>query len=265
MNEEMIRIRREYNQRDHYNLSSAYRYSNPAFLFHMQERERLILDLMASWQVDLSGASILEVGCGTGHILHRFGEFGAENIHGIDLMEKRLRIGKQRYPRLCLVEGNAAQLPYADGTFDIVMQFMCLSSVLDPTMRNEITNEMLRVLRPGGVILHYDLRPPPMLVRGFSAILRLIGSAMMTFHLVPLITSRPLIPPTPIQPLGDQEIRMLFGCGPMKCRTASLNFKLAQTAGQSYLLTTLLSCIPFLRTHYLALIRKVGECGKGKT
>ena len=98
----------------------------------MQEREWAILRLLRSEEIKLNGITVLEIGCGTGHILQRFLEFGVQLAAGIDLMESRIEAGKKSYPNLHLAIGNGAQLPYANNSFDMVMQFMCLSSVLDP-------------------------------------------------------------------------------------------------------------------------------------
>ena len=56
---------------------------------------------------------------------------------------------------------NAAELPFPDGEFDLVTHFTCLSSVLDPGLRAAIAAEMWRVVRPGGVVLSFDMRPAP--------------------------------------------------------------------------------------------------------
>lgn len=179
INCETDRIRAEYTRRDRLGLSRIYSYSNPAFVFHMQEREWAVLRLLRSEKIKLDGVSVLEVGCGSGHILQRFLEFGARRVAGIDLMESRVETAKRSYPHLHLAVGNGAQLPYPNDSFDLVAQFMCLSSVLDPAMREQIADEMWRVLRPGGTMLSYDLRPFPLIVRvsclpyyGFRRLLR---------------------------------------------------------------------------------------------
>ncbi len=52
--------------------------------------------------------------------------------------------------------GNAETLPYADGSFDIVLCFMVFTSVLDDNMKRKIASEMTRVLKPSGIIIWYD-------------------------------------------------------------------------------------------------------------
>jgi hypothetical protein len=47
-------------------------------------------------------------------------------------------------------------MPLRDATFDLVLQFTIMSSVLDDALRDAIAAESLRVLRPGGAIIWYD-------------------------------------------------------------------------------------------------------------
>jgi ubiquinone/menaquinone biosynthesis C-methylase UbiE len=253
--QEAIRIRNEYARRDGRGFSQIiYRYSNPAFMFHMQEREWAILLSLRREGIDLTGSKILEVGCGNGHILQRFIEFGARVAVGIDLMGSRVGQGRKSYPNLHLHQGDAAFLPFGNAGFDLVMQFTCLSSVMEPTMRRQIASEMWRVLRPGGVILFYDLRP-------ISIFSRLFIRALRQFKLEGKFVREDIFQeyvrnPTPTQPLAIKEIRSLFSQGDMNCRTLSLDFSVARLAELSHWLASVLSCLPCLRTHYLVIVRK---------
>jgi len=257
---EISRIRAEYARRDAVGLSRIYHYANPAFAFHMQEREWAVLRMLRDAGVDLPGARLLEVGCGTGHILGRFQEFGAGTTVGIDLADHRLRIARKQYPRLFFLQGNGAELPFADEAFDVVLQFMCLSSVLDPGTRQQIAAEMWRVVRPRGVILYYDLRPPTiplqLLSLLFSSVRNRFGKS--TTSKVDGMAKADPPHPTPIQSLGNEDIKKCFPGGQICCRSVSLEFTLAGIAGTTLLAAQLLSRIPVLRTHYLALIRKPG-------
>lgn len=253
---ETLRVQAEYRERDAAGLSRVYDYLNPAFLYHMQERERAILSILSRQDVSLSEAHVLEVGCGTGHILERFIEFGASKVHGIDLMGQRLKTGKDRYPTISFVEGNGAKLPFKNSSFDIVMQFMCLSSVLDDSVTKLIADEMLRVLKPGGLVLYYDLRPPSVALRIVLKILRTTrrsrgeapqdrtGETPGTEHV------------TPIRPLTAKAVRSLFGTHSFPLLPVSLDFTIAGIARRSHLSASLLSYLPWFRSHYIGLLRK---------
>jgi ubiquinone/menaquinone biosynthesis C-methylase UbiE len=250
-NGEITRIQAEYLRRDASGLNKVFSYLNPAFLYHMQEREWAMLSFLKKEGLSVSDLEILEIGCGTGHILERFLQFGAAKAAGIDLMEHRIRMGSRQYPALLLSVGDAARLPYRDGSFNFVMQFMCISSVLDKNTRRLIAREMLRVVKPGGAILSYDMRKSPAPARFLSLLLhyflRLLGRRRAAD------TGEN---PTPTEPLGVHEIEELFGDCNLKYRSASLNFELARIAARSRLAASFLSLVPWLRTHYFTIIRK---------
>lgn len=52
--------------------------------------------------------------------------------------------------------GNATRLPFINANFDLVVQFVVFSSILDRTVKEMVAREMLRVLKEKGLILWYD-------------------------------------------------------------------------------------------------------------
>lgn len=97
-----------------------------------------------------SGERILEVGCGAGNVFTRLdGQAGAKGIAvGLDFAPLMLAATQRRVPGAWLVRGDARQLPFAAGTFDLVWSSYMLDLLptedLVPALR-----EFLRVLRPG--------------------------------------------------------------------------------------------------------------------
>ena len=226
---ELERIRSEYQARDSAP-DTPYRWDNPGYVSYMQGVERVLLGSLSRANVALAGRRVLDVGCGTGYFLHRFQEYGAEECHGIDLMERRIATGRERYPTLELQAGNAAELPFADGEFDLVTQFTCLSSILDADVRLSVAREMQRVSR--GWVLSFDLRG-----------LRL-GSIRRGGEAA-----------TPIAPLDEGELCRLFGA-PALLRRTTLAFEVANALGRRELLRQVLAAVPALRSHLLGLWRK---------
>jgi len=108
----------------------------------------------------LEGKRILEVGCGTGHWLARFLVWGAEpeKVSGIDLLADKISQARRLLPAEVTLEARSAtSLDFPDESFDLVFQFTVFSSILDDRMRQQAAAEMLRVLKPTGSIVWYDL------------------------------------------------------------------------------------------------------------
>jgi SAM-dependent methyltransferase len=135
-------------------------------------------------------------------------------------------------------------MPFEDGSFELVTQFTCLSSILDPAVRAAVARDMWRVLAPGGVVLSYDMRPTPSAARLGGRLLRRRGGSSDGAG-------------TPTVSLSEDEIESLFPAGrTVVSRGVSLNFELAVLAARSRLVAVALGTLPFLRTHQLVLLRK---------
>ncbi len=190
-----------------------------------QERDAVIQELVRSHSALFSpDARILDIGCGARHELAKWRASVAEkNLCGIDLLPTRVMRGRQVYPVLPLVCGDAARLPFASHTFQLVTQFTVFTSILDAELKQHLAREMLRVLKPHGAILWYDywFNPTNPHTRG-----------------IPL-----------------REIRQLFPDCSLRVRRVTLAPPLARrVAPRSLKLCALLNRIPFLRSHYLIVL-----------
>ena len=201
-----------------------------ACLFMMQEQERKTLDLLKKHgREELQKQRILEVGCGTGGILRRFLRWGArpENLVGVDLVQENVDQARRLSPgTVSLLCGNAADLPFPDASFDLVIQATVFSSILDSSLKQRISREMLRVLKADGAILWFDFflnNPRNRDVRG----------------------------------IGRKEIRNLFpNCHLSLHRANPAPPLLRLLAPKSWLLCEVLARLAFLDTHYLGLLYK---------
>jgi len=106
------------------------------------------------------GMAVLDVGCGTGTHLAMYRKAGCA-VHGIDLSPAMLSKASARLGEdadLCL--GDAAALPWPDGSFDLVVSQTFLHELDRPT-QGTVMAEMRRVVRDDGRVLVVDHRPGP--------------------------------------------------------------------------------------------------------
>jgi phosphatidylethanolamine/phosphatidyl-N-methylethanolamine N-methyltransferase len=112
------------------------------------------------------GERVLEVGVGTGINLNLYPRECA--VTGIDFSSSMLEKARERVakglPNVRLLQMDAADLKFADNSFDIVYAPYLISVVPDPIT---VAREMRRVCRPGGriVFLNHFLSPNPVLSR----------------------------------------------------------------------------------------------------
>lgn len=115
-----------------------------------------------AFEIPCSDLRLLDVGCGSGEWYWFYRRLGVpeKNLAGIDLIEERVKVCREGNPRADVREGPVPPLPWGDGEFDVVCQFMLFSSVLDRALQRAIASEMWRVLRPGGAVIWCDLALP---------------------------------------------------------------------------------------------------------
>jgi SAM-dependent methyltransferase len=143
------------------------------------------------------GMDMLDVATGTGNVAIPAARSGAR-VSGLDLTPQLLEVARERAEQtgvqVSWVEGDAEQLPFADGSFDRVSS--CFGVIFAPRHRIA-TSELVRVTRPGGRVAVAAWTPEG-LQGGFF---RAVGSYM------------PPPPPELVSPLrwGEEEyVRSLF-------------------------------------------------------
>lgn len=126
----------------------------------VEEREQRLLSLLArNGFPSLDSARILEVGCGTGSWLCSFARWGAspENICGVDLLPDRIAQARKFCPAGVQLQcQDATRLDFPDASFDLVLQSTVFTSILHSGLKQMLAGEMVRLARPGGLILWYD-------------------------------------------------------------------------------------------------------------
>jgi phosphatidylethanolamine/phosphatidyl-N-methylethanolamine N-methyltransferase len=161
------------------------------------------------------GERVLEVGVGTGINLSLYPREAA--VTGIDFTASMLEKARERAARkgaapVRLLQMDAADLKFADESFDIVYAPYLISVVPDPV---KVAQEMSRVCRPGGriIFLNHFLSPNPLL----SRIERLISPA--TIHIgfksdvdLPAFLAQADLKPVSIEKVNWPKIWSLVTC-----------------------------------------------------
>ena len=111
------------------------------------------------------GLVVLDVGCGTGTQLGLYARPGCRLV-GIDPSPAMLELARLKLGASAeLLSADAARMPFADGTFDLVSVTFVLHE-MEPDLRVQVLGECRRVTKPGGRILlmdfHYGPYPFPL-------------------------------------------------------------------------------------------------------
>jgi ubiquinone/menaquinone biosynthesis C-methylase UbiE len=173
-------------------------------------------------------AWILDVGCGTGSWIRQMLDWGAnpQHVFGVDLLPERIaQARKLTDSRVQFECSSAHELHFEDGRFDLLIQSTVFTSVLDPKLKSLIAREMLRVLRPEGIVLWYDF-----------------------------FLNNPFNPN--VHGVGKREIQRLFPNCRISLQRITLAPPIARTVSPvSSSMYRLLSSLKVLCTHYLGVVQ----------
>lgn len=223
-------VAERYARRTSSGADNRYSMLSPAVWQGVQERQRALIGLLVNHAGrPLDQLRVLEIGCGNGgNLLEllRMG-FSPENLVGNELLPERAVLARKNLPVACDVrEGDATQLPYAEGSFDVLYQSTVFSSLLDDEFQAKLASEMWRWVKPGGGVLWYDFtynNPRNPDVRG-----------------VPLKRIHDLFPE------GQIDVRRVTLAPPISRLVCKIHPSLY----------TLFNITPLLRTHVLCWIQK---------
>ena len=106
-----------------------------------------------------SGSRVLELAPGPGFCAIELARSGRFAVTGLDISESFVRIAREQAEAAGVLvdfrHGNASGMPFADGSFDVVICSAAFKNFSDPV---GALNEIHRVLAPGGSASIYDLR-----------------------------------------------------------------------------------------------------------
>lgn len=122
-------------------------FENTANPYDTDRRREVIFDDFLRG-VDLKGRLLLDGGCGFGAMTAAALQRGAV-VTAIDIADRLVGRVNVKMPGVIAVQGSVLALPFADGTFDVVVS----SDVIEHTEQPfKAVDELIRVLKPGGLL-----------------------------------------------------------------------------------------------------------------
>lgn len=120
-----------------------------------------LFDKYAAQLAPHAKAHVLEVGCGTGATTRALAKrddfsgkaFGVDQSAPFIDAARRFAVEHQVDDRVDFRVGDAHQLDFPDASFDAVFAHTLISHVTDPVA---VLREMVRVVRPGGIVAIFD-------------------------------------------------------------------------------------------------------------
>lgn len=131
---------------------------------YMGRWSRAIGEKFLAWLNPPANGRWLDVGCGTGAFTELvLARAAPENIIGIDPSPAQVEHARRTVmaPQADFRAGDATDLPFATGAFDIVASALVIHFFPD---RPKAFREMLRVTKPGGIVAGYTWRKSPTIV-----------------------------------------------------------------------------------------------------
>lgn len=137
------------------------------FIFNYSNIIDPLLKDLREFTVKFSGANrgdnVLDVCCGTGDQLFCFAKSGIEAV-GMDIDPKMIHVAKKRKDKLGIrnisfLTGDAANIPFKDGSFSFVLVSLGLHEI-EENLRDKIISEMKRVVKKDGFLIFTDFKIP---------------------------------------------------------------------------------------------------------
>ena len=155
---EIDEIKRRYKKREK-NKSAFSTKGNLSFEINKnREREKRYEEIIKKWfSGTTSDVKFLEIGAGDGKNVNIFKSFGikSENIWTNELIPDRIETIKKRHNDIHVLEGNALEINNI-GPFDIILQSLVFTSILDQKFKNNLAQKMYELIKSNGIIIWYD-------------------------------------------------------------------------------------------------------------
>ena len=121
-----------------------------------------------------AGASVLDMGCGTGELLRQLSNACAIDGYGVDAEHNMIAVAKCKCPRMHFQQARCEETPFDDQSFDAVIACMAYHHFAD---KEGFAREAARLLKPGGFLYVADPRFPLFVRKAINGVVRHIGVA----------------------------------------------------------------------------------------
>ncbi len=186
------------------------------------------------------GALLLDVACGSGQLALVAARRGAR-VTGIDIATNSIVAARGRAASEGLEarfdEGDAEELPYPDGTFDIVASMFGAMFAPRPEL---VAAELMRVCRRGGTIAMANWTKEGFIGQMFKTFARFIAPAGM---------------PSPLLWGDETAVRERFGSGLAQLRLTRVNYRFDYSFGPA-------EVVEFFRQYYGPTTRAFASLGE---
>ncbi len=112
---------------------------------------------------NMNTTKILDIGTGTGDLARAMESIGNRMVIAADFSRPMLFAGQAKTSDLHWVQADALTLPFADESFDAVTSGFLLRNLVD---LNQGLLEMVRVIKPGGILVALDITHAPETILG---------------------------------------------------------------------------------------------------
>ena len=177
------------------------------FLLYVKVGKFRHRDMMLALHDWRGGEQVLDVGCGRGLLLagaakrlstgHATGVDVWSNVdmggNSPEATERNLQI-EGVSARCTLVSVPAQDMTFPDASFDVIVSNLCLHNIYDGVQRTASLNQIVRLLRPGGVALISDYKHTrqyaDLFTRAGLIVSRKRGSFLTTFPPLTVVIAR---------------------------------------------------------------------------